>query len=157
MYEGVVFQLLHSLQLAVLAKGLFKYLLCNSARQVSHKQHLDLGREACFVYSPCRNAVQIQTNAQVERGCACKYTQGYIAEDFSSCALPWPWPLGLGPQWDQPTPLWPNFPKLWPCHSLVGAGPELPSCDLHTQGSKNLDSFSCHLAGGTIWHHLDPL
>lgn len=40
--EGIVFQFLHPLQLAKLTEGLFKYLLCHSAGQVSHKQHLDL-------------------------------------------------------------------------------------------------------------------
>lgn len=73
------------------------------------------------------------------------------------CALPWPWPLGLGPRWDQPTPQWPHFPTPSPCRSSAGGGLELPSCGPHTPESKSPDSSSCRLAGGTIWHHLDPL
>lgn len=72
-------------------------------------------------------------------------------------ALPWPWPLGQDPRWDQPTPRWPHFPTPSPCRSSAGGGPELPSYGLHIPGSKSHDSSSCRLAGGTIWHHLGPL
>lgn len=43
--EGIIFQFLHSLQFSKLAESLFKYILCDSASQVSHKQHLNLVKE----------------------------------------------------------------------------------------------------------------
>lgn len=43
--EGVVFQLLHPLQLAKITEGLFKYFLRYSTRKVPDKQHFHLGGE----------------------------------------------------------------------------------------------------------------
>lgn len=155
--EGIIFQFLHPLQLAKLTEGLFKHLLCDSASQVPHKQHLDLvikTKDSFFLFLQKGEQIKLQETVKRKTNSNHTYTS---TNDLWPCALPWPWPLGPGPQWDQPTPQWPHFPTPSPCRSSAGGGPELPFCGLHTPRSKSPDSFSCRLAGGTIWHHLDPL
>lgn len=88
MDEGVIFQFLHPLQLAKLTEGLFKYLLCDSACQVPHKQHLDLvmDTQSVFVVERSRNT-----------------TKNHAPDEFwpSACYLGhdlWVWVLnGIGP------------------------------------------------------------
>lgn len=94
MDEGIIFEFLHSFQLAKLTKSLFKDLLCDRACQVPHKKHFHLVIEKSFGFGrksvlSHRKQTMIMKTAMVLIICG---FVPYLCHDF------WVWVLnGISP------------------------------------------------------------